>query len=73
MQVQHCPNLGWSPRDGRNSAGAHHGVLAAVVAAALCAWVVLVQHGNHDLDAGLAQQSLAVVDGLLATDVDGER
>jgi hypothetical protein len=73
MQLQHCANVRPPRRDGRKPAGAHQSVLAAVVAAALCAWFVLVQHGNPDLDAGLAQQSLAVVDELLAADIGGDR
>ena len=67
MHHQYCP-AALSCRDDRRPVGAHQGVLAAVVAAALCAWVVLVQHGNPELDAGIPAQSLAVVDGLLGAD-----
>ena len=56
----------------RRSGGAHQGVLAAVVALALCAWLVVVQHGTPELDATSAQQSLQVLDELLAAD-SGER
>ena len=56
----------------RRSGGAHQGVLAAVVALAFCAWVVVVQHGSPELDASTAQQSLAVLDELLAADSSGD-
>ena len=72
MQLQHCLSARAPHREGRRPAGARRGVITAVVAAALCAWVVLVQHGNPEFDASIARQSLALVDGLLAADA-GDR
>ena len=57
----------------RRSGGVHQGVLAAVVALTLCAWIVVVQHGTPDLDATAAQQSLEVLDGLLAAADSSQR
>ena len=50
----------------RRSGAIQQGVLAAVVALAFGAWLVVVQHGAPELDASTAQQSLVVLDELLA-------
>jgi len=57
----------------RRSGGAHQGVLAAVVALTFCAWLVVVQHGTPEVDATTAQQSLEVLDGLMAADSSADR
>lgn len=53
--------------------GAHQGLLAAVMALALGAWVVVVQHGGPEVDASIAQQTLVVLDEMLAAGSGGDR
>lgn len=52
----------------RRTGGAHQGVLGAVVALAVGAWLVVVQHQAPELDASTARESLVVLDELLAAD-----
>lgn len=78
MQCNHLP-FGRPTRsserraDKRRRDGAHRGVLAAVVALALCAWVVVVQQEAPELDASTARESLAVLDELLAANGSEDR